>query len=556
MTAPQPLAPPPPVGLGLRCLEVVWLVLLFFVFAGLAPPDVGESHYLTKAKHYWDPQWCAGDLFLESADAHLAFYWTIGWITRFCSLATTAWVSRILVWTLLAWSWRRLSAALTPQPFASVLSAALFLVGLKYGHMAGEWVVGGVEAKGPAYALVFLALEAWIQSRTRHAFWLAGAAAAFHVLVGGWLVVILAANELLLGRRPLFRTDLLLGLAGAGILALPGLLPALLLGKGGGGEESSAAVIYVYQRLSHHLVFHRFGPWFWFRHALLLALWSVLAWRQWGDLRLRRLHGVVLGAVGLAVVGVVIDQGLLYQQELAARFLRFYWFRLSDAFVPLGAALGGVSAVLALRSDSPQYPRSLTVAIAIAVAGISAVVLARREQPLPGAWNQPHPFAELRAGSDASAAAAIHELTISSRRPRLPDSPAAQFQDWRDACRWISENTPANAKFITPKRQQTFKWFAGRAEVVNWKDVPQDSAGLAAWNAAYRELYPPLTARIDLAAHSDAELIAFAHKYGAGWILLDAARSPRPLRIQRLYPPPGEFSSYEVYQVPAVSVAP
>lgn len=556
MTDPQPPVSSPPVGVGLRCCELVWLVLLFFVFTGLNPPDVGESHYLTKAKHYWDPQWCAGDLFLESADAHLAFYWTIGWLTRFCSLTTTAWVSRILVWTLLAWSWRRLSAALAPQPFASVLSAALFLVGLKYGHMAGEWVVGGVEAKGPAYALAFLALEAWIQSRTKHALWLAGAAAAFHVLVGGWLIVILTANELVLGRRPLARTDLVLGIIGAGILALPGLLPALLLGRGGGDAESSAAVIYVYRRLSHHLVFHRFGAWFWFRHTLLLAVWGAFAWRQWGDLRLRRLHGVVLGAVGLAVVGVVIDQGLLYQQELAARLLRFYWFRLSDAFVPLGAAVGGVSAVLALRNDSAQYVRSLTFAIALAVVGISAVVVARREQPLPGAWNQPHPFAELATGSYTNAQPRIHELTFSSGRPQIPDSPAVQFQDWRDVCRWISENTPPSAKFITPKRQQTFKWYAGRAEVVNWKDVPQDSAGLAAWNAAYRELYPPLSSRFDLAAHSDAELVALADKYGAGWILLDSARAPRPLQLPRLYPPQGKLSSYEVYQVPAAALVP
>ena len=29
-----------------------------------------------------DPAWCAGDLFLESDDAHLVFYWTIGWLSR------------------------------------------------------------------------------------------------------------------------------------------------------------------------------------------------------------------------------------------------------------------------------------------------------------------------------------------------------------------------------------------------------------------------------------------------------------------------------------------
>ena len=59
-----------------RPFEVFWIFLIFFLFAGSPPPDVGESHYLVKAKHYWDPAWCAGDLFLESRDAHGLFYWT------------------------------------------------------------------------------------------------------------------------------------------------------------------------------------------------------------------------------------------------------------------------------------------------------------------------------------------------------------------------------------------------------------------------------------------------------------------------------------------------
>ena len=57
----------------LAAFEVAWIFLIFFLFAGSLPPDVGESHYLVKAKHYWQPAWCAGDLFLESRDAHLRF---------------------------------------------------------------------------------------------------------------------------------------------------------------------------------------------------------------------------------------------------------------------------------------------------------------------------------------------------------------------------------------------------------------------------------------------------------------------------------------------------
>src|SRR4051794_18692182 len=181
--------PPQRASLPLAAFEIVWIFLIFFLFAGSLPPDVGESHYLVKAKHYWQPAWCAGDLFLESRDAHATFYWTFGWVTRLCSLMATAWIGRAVTWLLLAWSWRRLSWAVVPRPLASLLSAGLMLLFLRNFHLAGEWIVGGVEAKGCAYVLVLLALEAMVRGSWPVAIVLAGAAGAFHVLVGGWTVV-------------------------------------------------------------------------------------------------------------------------------------------------------------------------------------------------------------------------------------------------------------------------------------------------------------------------------------------------------------------------------
>ena len=55
--------------------------------------------------------------------------------------------------------------------------------------MAGEWVVGGVEAKGFAYVFVFLAVADLVYGRWKQCLLLLGAASAFHVLVGGWAVL-------------------------------------------------------------------------------------------------------------------------------------------------------------------------------------------------------------------------------------------------------------------------------------------------------------------------------------------------------------------------------
>ena len=52
-----------------------------------------------------------------------------------------------------------------PRRWFSVLTAAWFVCLLARFHMAGEWVIGGVEAKGFAYVLVFLGLEALVRKR-------------------------------------------------------------------------------------------------------------------------------------------------------------------------------------------------------------------------------------------------------------------------------------------------------------------------------------------------------------------------------------------------------
>ena len=140
-------------------LETLLIFVVFSLHGAWPVPDVNEPYYLSKAKHYWDPAWCKPDLFLRTPDAHETFYVGFGWVTRYFSLDATAWVGRLLTWALLAWAWRRLSWAVVPVNWLAVLSAALFITLNENAHMADEWVVGGVEAKGFAYVLVLLGFE-------------------------------------------------------------------------------------------------------------------------------------------------------------------------------------------------------------------------------------------------------------------------------------------------------------------------------------------------------------------------------------------------------------
>jgi hypothetical protein len=190
-------------GFSWAAFEIVWLVLLFFLFVGSPPPDAGESHYLVKAKHYWNPAWCPGDLFVESRDAHLTYYWTFGWLTQVFSLEASAWIGRLVTWTLLAIGWRRLSWAIVPRPLWSLLGAGLLILFSRNLNLARELAIGGFEAKTVAYAFVFLALEGLARGRWRTALIWTGVAGAFHVLVGGWMAITVGLAWLLLPKpRP------------------------------------------------------------------------------------------------------------------------------------------------------------------------------------------------------------------------------------------------------------------------------------------------------------------------------------------------------------------
>ena len=174
----------------IRCyLETLLIFLCFSLVAGQLPPDVNESHYLTKAKHYWNPDWCAGDIFLGSSFSHWIFYVTTGWLTMLFPLSVVAWIGRCITWALMAFAWQRFSWKLLPARGLSVLSAIFFLLLNERFHLAGEWVVGGLEAKGFAYFFVLMALGSIVVRDWRFAWPMLGAAMAFHVLVGGWAFI-------------------------------------------------------------------------------------------------------------------------------------------------------------------------------------------------------------------------------------------------------------------------------------------------------------------------------------------------------------------------------
>ena len=146
-----------------------------------------------------------------------------------------------------------------------------------------------------------------------------------------------------------------------GAISLLGVVPALKLDVGATAAEIvQSRQIYVFERLSHHLVASslpwtflvRFGGLVlafgiaWLISAMLarLALGSNDAPGALEDRRYFRLKAFVVVSLLFACAGLVVDWGSIYLEKigkiadhkLSAGILRYYWYRLSDWAVPFG----------------------------------------------------------------------------------------------------------------------------------------------------------------------------------------------------------------------------
>jgi hypothetical protein len=524
-----------------RRLALAEIVLIFGVFAvqGAWPaPDVNETHYLGKVIHYWNPDWVRGDPFMESPNPHKVFCWTFGWLSLWFSPTALAWTGRALAWAGLAWAWRRLSWAVAPRPWCSVLTAALFGCLVQRCHMAGEWVIGGAEAKPLAYVFVFLGVESLVRDRWNRAFVWFGAACAFHVLVGGWAAMAAGIAWLLCpcpkGERIQRLRLLWPGVLAGALLSLPGLVPGVALDWGADRATAQAAhYVYVFERLPHHLTLGGIRPDFILRLTLLGLFWlwlgrlvpspfgrgaggegleqgertqeaasgpsaltlalsqrerglfaESLSQRERGLFaeERRRLRGFVAGAIAIALAGAVINALAMVDRPLAADWLRYYWFRLADVALPLGVALEGVALAMRRQNSRGLTAPGMDCETCRNDRGLLAPGYSCRSRFSPSAMALAILVAAYHVGD-----CGLDRLTVSVPRSHR----IADYDSWRAACDWVvhSGAVPRDAKFLVPRHAQTFKWYTGHSDVAVWKDEPQDAESLMQWWRRIEDIY-------------------------------------------------------------------
>ncbi len=484
-TTPRGDPPNAPRGgsISARLLAIAVLSALFLSFSlARSPiPGVNESHYLCKARHYWQPEWCQGDLFLESANPHAVFYQAFGWFTTRMSLAQVALLIRGGQSLLLAIGWLALGVRCLGDTRRAMTAAAVFLLLQATGTWSGEWLVGGAESKVWAYGFLMLA-AAWGLDRHWYKCAIAGGlAVSMHPVVGCWGAVIAALGWGLsvvfssAKARPFAERKATLPYDGRPrpslpviaislilftVTSLPGLIPAVQSLKAPSKQIASEAdFLQVAVRLSHHLDPLTFPVRAWRDYGLLLLVWALIRTRLVQRREAQaRLEFWMLAALLIAAGGVLAAWGPrplkeLPLWELRVKALKLYPFRLADMLVPL------------------------TVSFTVA-----AVLWQLVEERLT-AWRR------LAAIAALMGVALFIAYRVPTLDKTLAQQPAAVQADWLAACRWIQQNTPTDSVLYATNDNWSLRWYAERPEYFSFKDCPQDAASIVEWNRRSLVLY-------------------------------------------------------------------
>jgi hypothetical protein len=518
-------------GRSTRWLPIALLFASFALYSTIrAPiPAVNEPHYLVKARNFWQPDWCAGDFFLQSANPHVVFYATIGWLTSFLSLESAAIAGRAIALLLLAIGWDRLLSQLLHGRWSPLAAAWIFLLLQASGNFAGEWLVGGVESKVISYALVLWGSGALLAGQRVWGGALLGGAISFHPVVGAWCLICLAGTPVLqslvsrwrrqattapesnppIAANPALR--IWLPIAAAILCSLPGLIPAArMLSHPNPAMALRADIIQVAIRLDHHLDPYMF-PWSaYLYYALLLAAWLVLRRAAPSDSAMRRLEAFTWLAIAIAVAGWLAAAGPrpithLPLLEWRIKLLKLYPFRIADLAIPFTLAVTIVSVVSTQLSAAKPRRR------AVAACGF------------------------------ASAFAASLLLRGTDQNPSR--MPPARRSDWIAALHWIDAQAPRPALLWAADEDWAVKWFAERAEYVNFKDCPQDAAGIVEWYDRRVKLAEWRTAASTDGRFTPSELDALHEATGIDYLI---ASRMGPVDTA----PAFENSSFRVYLLP------
>ncbi len=477
------------------CLVLLFLAVLAFHAKTL--PFSNEFAYLLRLQ----PNFLPNDwTFSTPAHEHWLFNLIFSVPSRFLSLETAGWVCRIASWIALLFALIKLGKYWQIAYWKIAVSLFLWLA-IAQAVVNEEWIFGGFEAKVVAYICLLFSLVGFSRRDIIIPSVLLGLTFGFHPAVGLWAILGVGL-AFLLERIPI--KDLAKVVVITGLIALLGSLPLIAEQLGtsaGSADDWKFIVIYRTSAILDVFQFSKAGT------ILIFAMLAFNCVALWKDknfaLRFLLKFQIALGL--FFVAGIVLRWLEMFP------FLRLMPMRLFPVFTPLFFMW---TAFYTVQRLTPRQHKIIIALFAVLVVGFL--------DPLGKGYMQ-------------------IQQTLHSR--------AAAPDDFQQASRWISQNTPAEAVVIQPPNRTDFWYFARRAGVVSfgyptfdrlpeWRTRVSDLTGnrqISKGESAYEEIENAFN---QLSSEQAAQL---KNKYAAAY-LVSCGVYPYPILFKT--------ETYKVYQLP------
>ena len=428
----------------------IFLSLRLLLDGNMSSLAWNEVDVLPLAKQFADPSWIASDWYLNiETNYRYLFQVIFGFLIVHFGFLAASIIGRLVCYALVAWGivllGEKLGLSLTYLVLATVV---ITYQGSFQGAIAGEWFVGGIEAKAVAYGLILLAIPLMLNRRYILMTLALGLATSFHVLVGGWAFLTTLGwfcfrPQQRLGKLGQSVWLLLLIYIASSAFAIPSTWQQLLTSPPSG--NISPSFIYVFLRLPHHLNPFAWQPILWLRLVVYLLLWAfcmislkkkadLKGWTQEDRARFELAEFTLIALVPF-VAGVAIA---LFDRQ--GEWLQYYFFRFGDMMLPLTTSLLLACNLETKFSIQKNKFRFLLMAL------LGCILFTQT-----GLFTQ--------------------------RAVACQDFPA-QEQDvdpqWKLMSDWIHSNTSEDAIVIShPWKLPNFTWMTERATIVKLKLFPQ-----------------------------------------------------------------------------------
>ena len=238
-------------------------------------------------------------------------------------------LGRVLSYVFICFSYINLSKVLKLSFFTSTVTYIIFLYFFKNGiGDAGEWIVGGLEAKVFAYSLSIFSLSSFLKDNYKRGFLFAGMALSMHLLVGFYnLFCLIPLIISALKQKKIDFINLIQAIFYfmiTGVIGISEIINSFFLNTSQ-VIQNKGWDIYVNIRVPHHVIPNPSSD-TWIKLIILTIITLLFLKSKYQIKRLVALYS--LSSV------IIIIIGFTFYYFLESHYMRYYFFRFGDIILP------------------------------------------------------------------------------------------------------------------------------------------------------------------------------------------------------------------------------